>query len=196
MYDHKDGITLRKIEKIDLPDLLKLKNESWWGTHNTSIINFDDQVNWYNNIPNDQLFLIGETAKSSVGVAAYTKIDWISRTLHISGSVFKNHRNQFSQAGFCAGLDFAFEILNMRRVEAEVLEYHIPARILEVDVLGFTIEGRKRKAVYKAGRYYDSIMLGLLRSEWQNQARVKDYGDACNLNFSHDKFKKLMQKLS
>ena len=27
MYDHNDGVTLRKIEKSDLPCLLKLKQE-------------------------------------------------------------------------------------------------------------------------------------------------------------------------
>ena len=196
MYDHKDGITLRKIEKYDLLDLLNLKKESWWGTHGTPIINFDDQVNWYNSIPNDQLFLIGEISKSFVGVASYTKIDWMSRSLHISGSVVKDNRNQYSRMAFYAGLDFAFEIMNMRRVEAEVLEYHVAAQILEIDKLGFVVEGRKRNAIYKCGKYYDSLMLALLRSEWQDHSRIKNYGDTCNSNFSHNKFKKLMQKYS
>lgn len=131
----------------------------------------------------------------SVGVAVYTDIDWCSRSLRISGSIYKNQRKpEIIKAGFTAGLDFAFEVLNMQRVEAEVLEYHVTAQQLEIDYLGFTIEGRKRKVVYKCGRYYDSIMLGMLREEWQNHFRVKAYGDSCNLNFSHDKMEKLTKR--
>ena len=191
MYNHKEGVSLRKVEQSDLPKLLELKNESWWGTHSTSIINLDDQINWYKNIDDHSIFLIGEM-QCPVGVAVFTNIDWVSRNLNISGSVYKEHRSKAAYAGFCAGLDFAFEMLNMNRVEAEVLEYHFMARKLEVDILGFAIEGIKRKSVYKCGRYYDSLVLGMLREEWSNSDRVKKYGDSCNKNFSHDKFNKLM----
>ena len=54
------------------------------------------------------------------------------------------------------------------------------------------IKALKRKYVYKCGRYYDSLVLGMLREEWSNSDRVKKYGDSCNENFSHDKFNKLM----
>lgn len=194
MYCHKSGIVLRKIEKSDLADLLKMKQESWWGTHKTSIINYDDQSRWYENIPSNQLFLIGEIDKP-VGVAVYTGIDWINRCLNISGSVYKEHRSTCAYSGFCAGLDFAFEMLNMHRVEAEVLEYHLTAQKLEIDILGMKVEGRKRKSVYKCGKYYDSIMLGMLRSEWEQHPRVLQYGDSCNKNFSHKKFEKLMKRI-
>jgi RimJ/RimL family protein N-acetyltransferase len=196
MYDHKDGVTLRKIEKSDLSVLLKLKQESWWGTHKSPIINSDDQVCWYDNIPNDQLFMVAEIqpSKDIVGVAAYTNIDWVNRTLQISGSILKDHRSSWAYGGFCSGLDFAFEMLNMRRVEAEVLEYHIAAQKIEIDILGFAIEGRKRKAVYKCGQYYDSLILGLLREEWQESSRVKNHGDTCNKNFSHLFFQKLIKR--
>lgn len=185
MYDHKDGVNLRKIEKEDLPFLFEIKKESWWGTHKTLILNKDDQVNWYNNIPEDQLFMIGEDAETNefVGVAVYTDIDWINRSLSISGSVIKNQRKKFAIKGFCAGLDFAFEILNMRRVEAEVLSYHKAAQFIETKVLGFKVEGTKRQAVYKSGKYYDSMCLGMLRTEWEKTNRVLNYEGFCNKNF-------------
>lgn len=196
MYNHKDGVILRKIEKKDLPSLLEIKNESWWGTHKISIINLDDQDFWYNNTPNDQLYMVGQTEGQNeiVGVCSYTNIDWQNRTLSISGSVAKKYRSRFAKAGFCAGLDFAFEVLNMNRLEAEVLEYHIPAQKIEIELLGFKIEGVKRKNVYKSGKYYNSFILGLLREEWQESHRVKQYGDTCNLNFSHNICEKLIKK--
>lgn len=219
MYEHKDNITLRKMQAADLVDLYRLKQESWWGTHKTLFINMDDQRRWFDSLPKDSLYMIAEwpvteasedrpiacdaetrsklvlkagdkkvwVLRNNVGIAAYTDIDTISRCCKISGSIYKEHRKpEIVKAAFSAGLDFAFEMLNMERVEAEVLEYHLAAQKLEIDHLGFTVEGRRRRAVYKCGRYYDSIILGILRDEWTRQLRVFGYGDTCNLNFSTD----------
>lgn len=199
MYSHKEGIIFRKLERTDLCDLLYLKNESWWGTHSTQILNSDDQNKWFDSIPKNQLFLIGESLSNigtPIGVAVYTNIDWINRSLYISGSLFKKFRGQFSYTSFCAGLDFAFEMLNMNRVEAEVLEYHATARFLEINKLGFIVEGTKRQAVYKCGKYYNSLCLGMLREDWTKSDRVLGYGDSCNLNFSPNRFNKILNKMN
>ena len=189
MYTHKDGISLRKVHTGDLHPLLALKQESWWGTHGTLIVNIEDQRNWYDSLGHNELFMIAEKASTPVGVSCYTEIDWYSRTLNISGSIFKEARKNWDgvvKPGFSAGLDFAFEVLNMFRVGAEVLETHAAAQKVELGHLGFVIEGRRRKAVYKAGRYYDSIQLGLLREEWEQSPRVLGYQGCCNDNFDHD----------
>lgn len=205
MYTHKSGIRLRKIERSDLKSLLDLKRESWWGTHNTTFVNMDDQQRWYESLGCGTLVVIAEWTTSHVvepervpiGVALYTDIDWIGRSLRISGSVYKDSRKpEIVKAGFAAGLDYAFEILNMRRVEAEVLETNIPAQKMEIGYLGFKVEGRRRKAVYKCGGYYDSIMLGMMREEWQSHPRVMGYGDSCNEDFSPLTAQKLADRFS
>ena len=43
MYIHKNGIALRKLERTDLPKLKDLKNESWFGTHNITLLNDYEQ---------------------------------------------------------------------------------------------------------------------------------------------------------
>ena len=185
MYDHKDGITLRKIEREDLDDLFCLKQESWWGTHKTLIINHDEQRQWYQNIPSDQLFMIVYQGQEKVGVAVYTEIDHISRTLNIAGSIYKRHRCQeVVKPAFSAGLDFAFEILNVQRVGAEVLATNRASQMLELNHLGFKIEGVRRRAGYKCGMYIDSLVLGLLREEWEQQERVKGYNGSCCATFN------------
>jgi RimJ/RimL family protein N-acetyltransferase len=201
MYDHKDGISLRKVASHDLRILLALKEESWWGTHTTSILNSDDQEKWFQNLSQRELFMMAEKEDPNRkfcpqrGVACYTNIDPIARTLDISGSILKEHRKpEIVQPAFAAGLDFAFEILNAVRVNAEVLAFNSPAQKLEIDYLGFEIEGRKRKSVYKSGRYYDSLVLGLLREDWEKQERVKKYNGSCNLNFDHEKAEVLSQR--
>lgn len=201
LYDHKDGVGLRKIQKGDLYRLLSLKLESWWGTHHSPIINIEDQQKWYDSIPDDQLFMIATKNEKPIGLAIYTDIDYINRSLNISGSIFSEFRadTELVKAAFSCGLDFGFEFLNMRRIGAEVLEYHLAAQYLEINHLGFTVEGRRRKAVYKSGLYYDSICLGLLRDEWEEQDRVLSYmkkDGTCNLNFDAFRAERLSQKTS
>jgi RimJ/RimL family protein N-acetyltransferase len=195
MYKHKNGITLRKVERHDLVDLLAYKNESWWGTHRVTIANSEDQTYWYENTKNNELYMILEHGGFSIGVGCYVNIDWISRSLDISGGVYKSHRNaDLSKKVFEAGLDFAFEMLNMQRVQAEVLETHVVAQKLEINHLGFVKEGVRRKAVYKCGHYLDSIMLGMLREEWLLNPRVISYGESCNQNVNFKLFNKLMER--
>lgn len=179
-----------------MPSLHKLKQESWWGTQRVAFNNEDDQIRWFETIPSDQLVVIAEADDVAIGVAIYSKIDWLNRSLQISGSVFKEHRSKWARNAFYAGLDFTFEMLNMRRVESEPVEYNLMALNLEVGILGFKVEGRKRQSVYKCGRYYDSIVIGLLRSEWEQSERVKAYGDTCNKNFSHDFSERMIKRIS
>ena len=188
----------RKMEEQDaVYDLLELKKQSWWGNHQTLINNSDDQIKWYKSIPSNQLFMIGEYPQgTSVGVGIYTDIEMYSRSAKLSGSVFKPHRTpEIVNSAFEAGLDFAFEILNLQRVESEVLEYNIPSIKTQMN-LGFVIEGKKRKSVYKSGRYYDSIILGMLRDEWMDHPRVKAMNGSCNHDFDHDMAQKLSDRFS
>jgi hypothetical protein len=161
------------------------------------IVNVEDQVEWFKNIGHNEIFMVAEIMGTEVkrqgvipvGIACFTEIDWFSHTCNISGSIYKEKRKEMQdivKPAFSAGLDFAFEIMNMQRVGAEVLETHAAAQQLEIGHLGFKIEGRRRRAVYKAGRYYDSIQLGILREEWVTSERVKSYEGCCNKNFDHN----------
>lgn len=191
MYTHKNGTTFRKVEEEDLKLLLDLKNESWWGTHSVLFANMRDQQRWFENLGDKQVFTIIR-GQAAMGVCVISDVDFISRKASISGSVVKEFRNNNNpRLIFEAGIDFAFEMFNFNRLEAEVLESNYSAQLLEVNLLGFTVEGKKRMAVYKAGRYYDSIVLGLLRSEWEQQARVKMMR-GCNTTVDHDKAERLV----
>lgn len=190
MYTHKEGVTLRKIEPSDLHYLLDLKKDTWWGTHGMLVANIQDQIEWYKSIPSNALYLIAAYDHRTVGVASITDIDWMSGVMDISGIAHKNARGKkckdgnlmLSEAGFMAGIDFCFEVLNAHRLNAEVLETNYASLSLQLDSIGFSYEGRKRKSTYKCGRYYDSIVIGLLREDWERQQRVISYGGCCNTN--------------
>jgi RimJ/RimL family protein N-acetyltransferase len=66
----------------------------------------------------------------------------------------------------------AFETLNLNRVWLHVYEYN-PRGVHVYQKVGFRTEGQLRQETYRDGRYWDVIVMGLLRDEW---ARAKEPG--------------------
>ncbi|MEZ4223852.1 MAG: GNAT family protein [Polyangiaceae bacterium] len=62
-------------------------------------------------------------------------------------------------------LDYAFDNLNLNRVELSLLASNARAKRL-YDSLGFVQEGVQRQAQFKNGEYLDVILMSLLRDEW------------------------------
>jgi len=65
-------------------------------------------------------------------------------------------------------LRWAFQIQNWRRVQLRTLACNERA-IRAYQKIGFVEEGRLREHVFFQGRYVDEVVMGLLRSEWQEQ---------------------------
>jgi hypothetical protein len=53
-YNHKNGISLRKLDPSDLSTLRDLKDESWFGTVNFAVLNDEDQKAWFEKISKDR----------------------------------------------------------------------------------------------------------------------------------------------
>jgi RimJ/RimL family protein N-acetyltransferase len=63
-------------------------------------------------------------------------------------------------------LSYAFNELNLYRVELTVLDYNTRA-IRAYERAGFVREGVKRQAIQRSGQRFDLICYGILRDEWQ-----------------------------
>ena len=59
---------------------------------------------------------------------------------------------------------FGFETMNFHRIELEVYAANNRAQHV-YEKIGFTVEGRRREASYKFGKYQDVIVMGLLEGE-------------------------------
>jgi RimJ/RimL family protein N-acetyltransferase len=53
----------------------------------------------------------------------------------------------------------------LNRVGLDVIEYN-PGGIRAYEKAGFKHEGSQRSAVYRDGKFFDLINMGILRSEW------------------------------
>lgn len=185
MYIHKNGITLIKIDNEDLEVLKNLKNESWFGTHTTSFVNTHDQNKWFNSLDsNNQIILKATSSNYFIGVYKISNINWINRSYDSAHDIIKEFRGRgFSKKVLEAGVDFGFEVLNMNRLNTEVIENNI-ASLKSALWVGFEKEGIKKEAVYKCNGYLDSIVLGIIRTNWIKLERVKNYNNLCNISYT------------
>jgi RimJ/RimL family protein N-acetyltransferase len=68
---------------------------------------------------------------------------------------------------------FAFAEIDLQRIRLDVHEYNVRA-VKSYEKAGFRAEGRLRRNVYIAGRYYDTIPMSLLAEEFEAAEAARD----------------------
>ena len=176
MFEHH-GVHLRKIAETDLEALFALKQETWPFTHRTTIANLADQQRWFEGLATDvhapaNLVLVARVeGVGDFGIFKLFGVDYVSRSAAVGWDIFAQHRGQrLGPRLVAAGAAFAFEVLNLNRLGAEILEGN--QRSLGcARAVGFVHEGRARQAVWKRDSYLDSLLFGLLRSDFSDNAQ-------------------------
>jgi RimJ/RimL family protein N-acetyltransferase len=67
-------------------------------------------------------------------------------------------------------LRHGFETLNLNRISLRVYEYNARA-IRAYEKTGFIGEGTLRQDAYRKGRFWDTIVMSILRSEWDTRSK-------------------------
>ena len=190
------------MQRSDLETLRSLKNESWFGTHNTTLLSKEEQEEWYEGMigdPDNMVLMAsvdqeitGDSKKKTtrsvtphvIGVYKISNIDWMNQRYDSAYDVLKESRGQgFGPKVLEAGVDFGFEILNMHRLETEVLENNVASQKC-MDAVGCRREGVKRQCVHKCDQWLDSWFYGLLRNHWRKLERVKAMDGVCNVSYT------------
>jgi RimJ/RimL family protein N-acetyltransferase len=187
MYHHINGLVLKKIEKADLFWMKELKDESWFGTHQVSILNIDDQLSWFENIQKTNKILILKVLvqKQNIGLFKLNNVDYINRSCDVGWDVRHQYRGKrYGKRIVEAGVGFCFEILNMNRLNAEILTTNSASKKC-AESNGFIKEGCKKKAVLRCNRAIDSNVYGIIFEDWRKKlSRYKD--KVCNVTFLID----------
>jgi RimJ/RimL family protein N-acetyltransferase len=106
-----------------------------------------------------------------IGVAGLYLIQWICRRAEfriLIGDDEGRGRGYGTEAAKLV-VDYGFDKLNLETIYLGVnIENNGAVRSYEK--AGFQREGIRRKLVYRNGRYYDVLMMSILREEWNAQA--------------------------
>ena len=119
--------------------------------------------------PTDDSFaihLMGE--EEPIGVISLMNISEANASAELSvivGHPEDRHQGYGAEA-ISLILRYGFEDLGLNRVGLSVFEFNEEA-ISTYEKLGFRAEGRLRKAVKRDDAFYDAILMGISRSEWE-----------------------------
>lgn len=166
-------ITFRKADKHDIKNLLELKNESWFGTHTVTFANTISQEKWLEKIslethcPRDLVLIANFSDKAlvndmNVGIFKILNIDWQNRKAEVGWDIYQEYRGKgFGKKVVKAGVDYAFKMLNLRRLDAQILCTN-EASIKCAKYAGFIQEGLQKQAIIKNGEYIDNLLFGVM----------------------------------
>lgn len=71
-------------------------------------------------------------------------------------------------------LQHGFETLNLHRIMLRVYDYNKRA-IRAYQKAGFVEEGRMRQSMYQEGKYYDTVIMSVLRNEWDGRQPQEEF---------------------
>lgn len=120
------------------------------------------------------LFAIRPAAgQQLIGTVGLEGILWTQGTawLNIAIGDMAHRGKGYGTAAMRLMLDYAFDELNLYRIQLTVFAYNERAIAL-YEKLGFQREGAFREFLHRNGQRYDMILFGLLRHEWQSSQQA------------------------
>lgn len=170
-----DGVTIGPLRDGDLPVLFEWINrpdEVHWNSAYRPVSETDHRE-WFDAIRRRKdvvIFAIRTTADDRlIGTCQLHGIDPLHRTAELQiriGEPEERGRGAGTQA-VRQLLRFGFRDLNLRRIFLHVFADNAGA-IRTYEKVGFRREGALREAAHIDGRYVDVVVMGILRSEFQD----------------------------
>jgi RimJ/RimL family protein N-acetyltransferase len=114
-----------------------------------------------------QMFAICKHDDTLIGLMGLHEINWVHRNA-TSGAFFGLPENRGKGYGVDAKMlvcYHAFCMLNLHKLYTHSYEFNTASQKYNAKC-GYKEEGRRREHYFRAGRYWDVIDTGLLRSEW------------------------------
>lgn len=102
-----------------------------------------------------------------IGSVGFVKFDWNSKGCEIGYFIAENFEGKGIVTKSCKALiDYAFETLQMNRVEIRCATENVRSRAIP-ERLGFRLEGILRQSLWRHTRLYDVAVYGILAAEWR-----------------------------
>jgi UDP-4-amino-4,6-dideoxy-N-acetyl-beta-L-altrosamine N-acetyltransferase len=162
-------IKLRPMQELDEEKVLTWRNqpEVRKNMYTSHEISRQEHENWFRKVLLDptKKYFICQNHNEDIGVVWFFDLDL--RAASASWGFYSGCINQRGLGTFMerAALKYAFEVLELRKLSCEVLDFN-QAVIRLHRKHGFRIEGIFKKEYYREGLYYDIFRLALNREDW------------------------------
>ena len=166
------SLRFRPIEREDLVYLQAWRNlpEIRNRCREYRLLSMENQINWFESLVDDKsvcMFAV-ESESHLIGVCGLIGINWVDRHAELSIYVGPEVARRTGNGKEIVGklLEIAFTELNLNRIWLECYEFNQTGLRL-FESCGFITEGILKNHVFKMGKYCSSIMMGILKSEWE-----------------------------
>jgi RimJ/RimL family protein N-acetyltransferase len=173
-----ERVRLRAPERDDLPTFVRWFNDPEVRHFLAAYLpmSMAQEERWFEERLNakDEFFFVVEAlvddAFTPIGTITLVGVDWKNRISKFGTMIGeKDYWGQgLGTEATRVLLRFAFGELNLHRVELEVYDFNARA-IRSYEKAGFRREGTKRQALFRAGRYRDVHVMGILREEFMER---------------------------
>lgn len=169
-------VTLRAIEKEDLPILKKWANtpeiQYWLGGWHFPI-NENDQLKWFASLSSSSLnqrFIIETEDLGVIGTANLVNIDWKNKNA-FHGMLLgdKNIRGKgYGSDTVEAIMKYAFEELGLERLDSSIIGYNEASKKLYLTKCGWQYEGVKKNFYFRKNKFWDKLIVGITKQDYYN----------------------------
>jgi len=167
-------VVLRAVEEEDLLLLHKWANDP--DTQDAiGLVHFPSSTDfhrrWFEKLKDDQLnqrLAIAAPDVGLIGLSSIINIDW--RNGHAWHGVMLGdidvRGKGFGVDAVMATMRYAFEEMNLERLDGSIIEYNTISHSLYCGKLGWKEEGRRRRYYFRRGRHWDQIVVGITREDY------------------------------
>lgn len=139
-----------------------------------------EQMKWYENTIADQKnhrFAIETKEDGFIGITTLTNIDLKNRSAENGMIIGKKDLRGlgYGRDTLMSIMKFAFEELQLNRLDADIAEHNTPSLKLYTEKCGWIEEGRIRQHIYRNNRYYDRVVIGILKEEYEELCKDNKY---------------------
>lgn len=157
-------ITIRDMKSKDLPFFNEVRNLVKDYLHNNAEFSLQETCEWFNAKEDD--FFIIENYNQKIGYFRTSNDSFENKSIMIGADIHpKFQGNGFSKESYRIFLKKMFEEKCKNKVHLEVLSFNHRAINLYKKI-GFKVEGVKRQEILRDGKFIDSILMSMLREEY------------------------------
>ncbi len=172
---HKVG--LRALEKEDLKLLRDWRNISSFRKHfrESRELSISDQEKWFESLQNSKhinfMFIVVElSTNEAIGAVGLLYINWINRSADFSFYIGKDEiyvdESDYSIEAAKLLIEYGFNNLNLNKIWMELYEYDTKKIQFFTKKFNFKQDGLLRQNCFEEGKYWDSLLISLLKNEY------------------------------
>ena len=165
-----EKVVLRRVVEEDYPTFLRWLNDPEIRV-NLAVRYPVDLVDLKNRL-SEGVYLSIIFEDKLAGYVALKDISQLNQRAYLETVVGGQYRRRgVAKDALITLLNYAFNELNLHKVLLEVYEFNQSAYELYKKV-GFVLEGRLRQNSFKMGKFYDLLIMGMLKEEFNNYKNI------------------------